>query len=171
MKKLHLTVVLTLGVLAAGFASLRAEATAAEQATWTKAADNKIYAQRLVNEVMAAHPELLVVGFHAIAPGTKEQKMIATNLDRVGKKDDDDDIAVFAERKTILVPNAKEPNKFEVQIPMKDAAGNIIGAYGFVYRYSAGDDEVAMLGKATALRNALAKKIPNHAALFAPAKS
>ena len=170
MKNLHRHISLSLVALAAAVASLRAQATPEEQATWTKAADNKIYAQMLVNEVMATHPELLVVGFHAVAPGTKEQKMIATNLDRVGKKDDDDDIAVFAERKTILVPNAKEPNKFEVQIPMKDATGKIVGAYGFVYRYAAGDDEVAMLVKATALRDALAKKIPNHAALFKPVK-
>ena len=135
---------------------------------WGKAADNKIYAQQLVNELMAAHPELLVVGIHTVAPGEKDQKMIATNLDRVGKADDDDDVAVFKERKTILVPNAKESNKFEVQIPMFDAAGRIIGAYGFVFRYQAGDDEVELHRKAVAIRAGLAKKIPDLAALFRP---
>jgi len=148
-------------------AGLRAQEAAQN---WGKAADNKIYAQKLLNEVMAKNPELLVVGFHAIKPGEKEQKMIATNLDRVGKDDDDDDKAVVTERKTICVPNAKEANKFEVQVPMKDAAGNIIGAYGFVFLYKAGDDEVEMHRKALVLRDALAKKIPNLAALFAPAK-
>jgi hypothetical protein len=166
----RLRAIFSVVTLAVGLTSLRAQATAEEQASWTKAADNKIFAQQLVNELVAAHSELLVVGFHALAPGTKEQKMIATNLDRVGKKDDDDDIAVFAERKTILVPNAKEPNKFEVQLPMKDATGKIIGAYGFVFQYKAGDDEVAMLAKATMLREALAKRIPNLAALFEPVK-
>jgi hypothetical protein len=136
---------------------------------WGKASDNKIYAQKLLNEVMAQNRDLLVVGFHAIKPGTTEQVMIATNLDRVGKADDDDDKAVFTERKTICVPNAKESNKFEVQVPMKDATGAIIGAYGFVFNYKAGDDEVEMHRKAVVLRDALAKKIPNLAALFAPA--
>ena len=135
-----------------------------------KAADNKIYAQKLVNEVMAKNPDLLVVGFHAIAPGTTEQKMIASNLDRIGKDDDDDDKAVVNERKTICVPNAKEPNKFEIQVPMKDASGAIIGAYGFVFLYKAGDDEVELHRKGVVLRDQLAKKIPNLAALFAPAK-
>lgn len=135
-----------------------------------KAADNKILAQKLVNEIMASHPDLLVVGFHAIKPGTKDQVMIASNLDRIGKEDDDDDKAVVTERKTICVPNAKESNKFEVQVPMHDAHGAIIGAYGFVFLYQAGDDEVELHRKAIVLRDALAKKIPNLAALFQPAQ-
>ncbi len=52
---------------------------------------------------------------------------------------------------------------------MIDAAGRIIGAYGFVFRYRAGDDEVAMHRRAVELRAELAKKIPSLAALFAPA--
>lgn len=142
---------------------------AADAPVLGKAADNKIYAQKLVNEVMATHPDLLVVGFHAIKPGTKDQVMIASNLDRIGKEDDDDDKAVVNERKTICVPNAKESNKFEVQVPMKDASGAIIGAYGFVFQYKAGDDEVELHRKGVVLRDALAKRIPNLPALFAPA--
>ena len=135
-----------------------------------KAADNRIYAQQLVNGLMAAHPELLVVGFHCVPPGEKEQVMIATNLDRIGKADDEDDVAVFKERKIILVPNAKESNKFEVQINMIDAAGRIIGAYGLVFRYQAGDDEVELLRQAKAIRRDLGQKIPSLEALFAPVK-
>src|SRR6202011_2124119 len=57
-----------------------------------KAADNAIYAQTLANEVMASHPELVVIGLHALKPGSKEETMIASNLDRIGKKDDEDDL-------------------------------------------------------------------------------
>src|SRR5215472_9620059 len=70
-----------------------------------KAADNAIYAQQLVNEQMAKHPELVVIGVHAAKPGAKKSTMIASNLDRIGKADDDDDLAVAHERKTILAPN------------------------------------------------------------------
>jgi hypothetical protein len=52
---------------------------------------------------------------------------------------------------------------------MKDATGAIIGAYGFVFLYKAGDDEVELHRKGVVLRDSLAKKIPNLAALFAPA--
>ena len=151
--------------------ALRASSTPEEMATWTKAADNKIYAQQLVNQTMAAHSDLLVIGMHATKPGTKEQRMIASNLDRIGKHDDDDDIGVANEHKTICAPNLTETFKFEVLMPLKDASGKTLNAaIGFVFRYKAGDDEVKMHAKAVALRDDLASKTPSLAALFEPAK-
>src|SRR5260370_30624314 len=79
-----------------------------------KAADNAIYAQTLANEVMASHPELVVIGLHALKPGNKEETMIASNLDRIGKKDDEDDLPVSHRRKTNLAPNIKDPTKVEM---------------------------------------------------------
>lgn len=134
-----------------------------------KAADNAIYAQTLVNEQMAKHPELLVLGMHAPKPGAKDSHMIAANLDRIGKADDEDDLAVAQERKTILAPNIKEPAKFEVAVPLKDASGKVIGSLSTVFKYAAGDDEVKMHVAALAIRDEMAKKIPSVAALFKPA--
>jgi iron complex outermembrane receptor protein len=136
-----------------------------------KAADNAIYAQTLVNEQMAKHPELLVLGMHAAKPGAsaKDSHMIAANLDRIGKLDDEDDLAVAMERKTILAPNLKEPTKFEVAVPLKDASGKVIGSLSTVFKYAAGDDEVKMHVAALAIRDEMARKIPSVAALFKPA--
>src|SRR5258708_14788973 len=92
---------------------------AAAAAALGKAADNAIYAQTLVNETMAKHPELLVLGMHAIKPGSKGSHMIAANLDRIGKDDDEDDLAVSKEHKTILAPNIKEPTMFQCAVPFK----------------------------------------------------
>jgi len=145
----------------------RPESTPEERATWRKAADNKIYAQKLVDELMASHPELLVVGLHGTAPGANEERMIASNLDRIGKKDDDDDVGVSTEHKTICAPNLKESFKFEVLMPLKDSSGAFLnGAVGFVFRYKQGDDEVKMHALAVQIRDGLAKKIPSMAALF-----
>jgi|SRR5882757_7644677 len=134
-----------------------------------KAADNAIFAQTLVNEQMGKHPELLVLGMHAPKPGTKDSHMIASNLDRIGKDDDEDDLAVARERKTILAPNMKEPDKFEVAVPLKDASGKVIGSLSTVFKYAAGDDEVKMHQAALAIRDEVARKIPSVAALFKPA--
>jgi hypothetical protein len=120
-----------------------------------KAADNAIYAQTLANEVMANHPELVVIGLHALKPGNK---------------DDEDDLAVSHERKTILAPNIKDPTKFEVAVPLHDASGKTIGSISAVFKYTAGDDEVKMHKAALAIRDDIAKKIPDTAALFKPAK-
>lgn len=164
MKKLLLPVLVLL--CAAG---LRAADTAVDP-SWRKPADNPILAQKLVNELMAAHPELVVIGLHATAPGAKDQTMIATNLDRVGKADDDDDKAVSVEHKIILAPNLKDPKKFEVQVWLKDASGKqLTAAAGFVFKYKTGDSEIMMLTKALAFRDELAKKTPTFEALFAPA--
>lgn len=169
MKSCSAFVALTLLLLSLTAPSLHASSTPEEMATWRKAADNRIYAQELVNETMAAHPELLVIGMHATKPGAKEQRMVASNLDRIGKQDDDDDIGVATEHKTICAPNLKETFKFEVLMPMKDASGQVLNAaIGFVFKYKAGDDEVKMHAKAVAIRDALAAHIPNIDALFAP---
>lgn len=146
-------------------------ASDAPNPAWGKAADNHILAQKLVNDLMAAHHELLVVGLHATKPGTNEQTMIATNLDRIGKADDDDDKAVSIEHKFILAPNLKDPNKFEVQVWLKDASGaQLAAAAGFVFKYHKGDSEIAMLTKALAFRDELARKTPSLAALFTATK-
>jgi iron complex outermembrane receptor protein len=151
--------------LAAFALSISGNASLAET-QYKTAASNKIYAQTVVNEIMKKNADLLVVGLHAVVPGDKDETMIASNLDRIGKKDDADDIAVATEHKTILAPNLKESNKFEVQIPLKDANGKVIGATGLVFKYHTGADEVKLHSKAVTIRDALAKKIPSLAALF-----
>lgn len=161
-----------LGLLcAAWFAvSLPLTAPAADSsANWTKAADNHILAQKLVNELMAQNSDLVVVGLHVTPPGASVERMVASNLDRIGKEDDDDDIAVCKERKTILCPNAKEPHKFEVQVPLMDTTGAVIGTCGFVFRYNAGDDEIELHRKALALRAWIKERTPSLGALLQPA--
>jgi hypothetical protein len=140
-----------------------------DRANWKRAADNRIYAQKLVNESLARHPELLVIGLHAIAPGDKEERMIATNLDRVGKLDDDDDKAAAVDHKIVLAPNPNDPHRFEVQIWLKDAAGHRLNAgAGLVFKYQEGDDLVRLLAQAICIRDELARETPSFAALFAP---
>jgi hypothetical protein len=162
MKTRTLPLLAAVLMLGAGASWLRADDH------WGKAADNHIYGQKLVNELMAEHPELVVVGLHAVPPGAKDEIMFATNLDRVGKQDDDDDKGVANEHKIVMAPNMTDPHKFEIQIPLLDAAGHYIGATGLVFKYTAGDDVVALLSKALAIRDGLAQKTPNLAALFAP---
>jgi len=159
---IHTSIHAALAALMLGAATL----AAAADAPLGRAADNAIYAQTLVNETMAKHPELLVIGMHAVKPGGKTSTMIASNLDRIGKQDDEDDLAVANEHKTILAPNLKEPTKFEVAVPLKDATGKVIGSLSTVFKYEPGADEVKMHAAAVAIRDDLAKRTPNTAALF-----
>lgn len=155
-----------LSVLILAGATLRVRA----DTHWRTAAENHIYAQQLVDHLMATHHELLVVGLHAVPPGTKTEVMFATNLDRVGKQDDADDIGVVAEHKIAMAPNLTDPGKYEIEVPMLDAAGHYIGGAAFVFKYHPGADLVELLARALAIRDELAAKTPDLRALFAPAR-
>ncbi|MDD3180564.1 MAG: hypothetical protein PHQ04_09455 [Opitutaceae bacterium] len=168
MNNTHLKTIMTAFALTLSVAGFCTEPN--PDSGWTKAADNRIYAQSLVNEAMAKNPDLVVIGIHASRPGSDDQRMVATNLDRVGKEDDEDDKSAARLNKTVLVPNPTDPTRFEVLMPMEDSSGNVIGAAGFVFKYRKGDDQVKLLIKATSLRNEFAKKIKTKADLFKPIK-
>ena len=46
----------------------------------------EIYAQKLVDETLAKHPEVIILAFHVTPPNSKENVIIASNIGRIGKK-------------------------------------------------------------------------------------
>lgn len=167
MKTLSITAVPAAIALCLCTAGLRAEGP--PDPSWKLPADNHIYAQQVVNETMAKNPDLLVIGIHANLPGTKDERMVATNLPRVGKVDDDDDKGAAQENKTVLAPNQTKPEEFEVLMPLHDSSGNTIGAVGLVYKYKKGEDQRKLLDKATKIRDDFAKKFKTADDMFKPA--
>jgi len=123
------------------------------------------YAQTLVDRTMQAHPELLVFAIHATPPGEKTNIIIGSNIGRIGKAADDDDLRVIEKGETNLEV-AEGGERFEVELPLNDAKGARIGALGEVFAYKAGDDKKALEARAIAVRDALARQIPASAALF-----
>src|SRR5260221_756351 len=69
-----------------------------------KAADNKIYAQQLVNDLLAANGDLLAVGIHALPPGGTEYMIVAHSRDLIGKKDSEADVEMIKNDQTIIGP-------------------------------------------------------------------
>lgn len=143
---------------------------------WTPPAQ-KIYAQKLADETMAQHPELLSVTFHGAPPGLdKIYTMFAGSYpDRIGNPDDPDDIDVITKGITILDPRWRRPHdlvkKFVVQEPLRDAAGENVGliVYAFKTDGVTKKSELEYARDAMAMRDALAAEIPSYPALFAPA--
>ncbi|MFI5336166.1 MAG: hypothetical protein ACHQ5A_05260 [Opitutales bacterium] len=140
---------------------------AAEAPKYKLAADNRIYAQQLVREMMAAHPELLTAGMHCVPPGGGVQTIIASTLNVIGKPSDPPDIGVGALGETIISPNLKVP-KLGVMLPLHDRTGREIGALALAFKYRAGEDQVKYLALASAIREEVAARIPGLADLFAP---
>ena len=134
-----------------------------------KAADNPIYAQSLVNDLMAHRSDLLVVGLHGIPAGTQDEVMLACNLDHIGNPDTEFDKASGVRHMTLLEPGADHnAQKFEMTIPLQDSSGGYIGAMVIIFKRKAGESELDLYRKGLKIRDDLAKKIPNFAALFGP---
>jgi hypothetical protein len=127
----------------------------------------RTYAQRLVDDAVARHPEVLVVMMHVTPPKTADNVVIASNIGRIGKKADEDDLRVIQTGKPNLEVN-KAGDRFEVELPLQDLSHRTVGALGVVFRYKAGDDKLALQRKAEAIRDEMRSRISHTANLMDP---
>jgi hypothetical protein len=127
----------------------------------------KSYAQQLVDEVVATQPGLLVIAMHVSPPGMATYPIIASNIGRIGKVADEDDMRVIETGKTNLEV-AHGGTRFEVELALRDVAGDTIGALGLVFPYRRGDSKALLETKAIAIRDRMAKRILNAATLLEP---
>ena len=130
--------------------------------TYTKAAP---YAQKLVDEALAKHPEIILIAIHAAPPGHKNL-IIASNFGRIGKIGDEDDMRCVNTGKPNLEVNGAH---FEDELVLQDSAGKTIGALGVVFNYKDGDSKEALEKIAEQTRDEMKAKIPSAKKLFAPA--
>jgi len=128
----------------------------------------KIYAQKLLDETLAKHKEVVIMAMHVTPPGKTENVIIASNIGRIGKKADEDDLNVIETGKPNLEVN-KKGDHFEVELVMQDQAGKTIGAVGIVFMYEKGKDQ-EFLKKATGIRDEMKAKTPAIGKLFEPAE-
>jgi hypothetical protein len=130
--------------------------------TYTTAAP---FAQKLVDDALAKHPEILLIAIHATPPGHKNV-IIASNFGRIGKIGDEDDMRCIHTGKSNLEVNGPH---FEDELILQDASGKTIGALGVVFNYKDGDDKEAFQQIATQTRDEMKAQLPSSKKLFAPA--
>src|SRR5215471_2634380 len=124
-----------------------------------------MYAQKLVDETLAKHREVVIMAMHVTPPGRSTNVIIASNIGRIGKVADDDDLRVINTGKPNLEVNVTG-NHFEVELVLEDDTGKNIGALGVVFDYKKGDDKIAMQKKAEQVRIELRRQIPSKDKLF-----
>ena len=118
----------------------------------------KIYAQELVDRIVAANPDLLVVAMHVTPPKSTDNVIIASNIGRIGKPGDEDDMRVINTGKPNLEV-AHGGHRYEVELVMCDVVGETIGALGLVWPYKAGQDAAPFQKKAEKIRDDLARRV------------
>jgi hypothetical protein len=130
--------------------------------TYTKAAP---YAQKLLDQALAKHPEIILIAIHATPPGHKNL-IVASNFGRIGKIGDEDDMRCIRTGKSNLEVNGPH---FEDELVLQDASGKTIGALGVVFNYKPGEDKAALEKIAIKTRDEMKAKLPSEARLFGPA--
>jgi hypothetical protein len=128
-----------------------------------------IYAQMLVNQTVQKYPDLRVVAIHVTPPGESDNVIIASNIGRIGKRADAEDLHVLKTGETLAKVN-KNGDRFEVELPLNDASGNPIGALAIVFPYKVGDKASDFKTRASQIRDELAREIPGVAKLMEPSR-
>lgn len=128
--------------------------------------EKKIYAQKLLEETLAKHKEVVIMAMHVTPPGKNENVIIASNIGRIGKKADEDDLRVIETGKPNLEVN-KKGDHFEVELTLQDQSGQTIGAVGIVFNYEKGK-EAAFQKNAEQIRDEMKQKTSTLEKLFEP---
>lgn len=140
-----------------------------EPADWDPKIPKHTYAQTLVDQALDQHSDALILAMHVTPPNSQQNVIVASNIGRIGKKADEDDMSVITTGAPKLEVNAAG-DRFEDELALLDASGNRVGAIGIVFAYRQGDDQAALAKKAEQIRNELRGKIRSRAQLFDPAR-
>jgi hypothetical protein len=121
-------------------------------------ATTRTHAQKIVDEVQAKSPEVLVLAMRAPPKGAKDIVVLGSTFGRHGKKADADDLKILTatEPATGVYSGGK---RFGVDLPLRDVSGKTIGTMNVGYAYRQGDDQAALVKKAVQLRDDLQKRI------------
>lgn len=128
-------------------------------------ARDKIVAQQLVDETLARHPEMATLVMHVMPPDGSDNIIIASNIGRIGKKADEDDMRVIETGKPNLEAN-KAGDRFGVELVFQDSSGTTIGALAVGFPYKSGDDTAVLQKKAEQIRDELRSRVSTRAKLF-----
>jgi hypothetical protein len=131
-------------------------------------APSNTYAQKLVDEFLERYPEVEILAIHATPPDSDYNLIAGSNIGRLGKKADNDDMRCVFTGKPNLEVNSRG-NRFESELQLHDRAGRVIGAVGIVVAYKKGDDQEALHAHAEKIKAELEKRIPDADSLFRPA--
>jgi hypothetical protein len=128
----------------------------------------EVLAQKLTLETLSRHPELLVLAFHATAPGDAVNRVIAINVAKfLGRPSDDVDQDVSRTGK-MIVQVIPATHRMETHMPLRDARGSLIGALVTVYLWDKEAEAPEFIHRSMEIRDELQSHIPSLTALLRP---
>jgi hypothetical protein len=168
MRKSSLQIVRNAPPILTGLVVLLCAALLAAQTTRTRP---KIYAQQLVSETLAAHPELTGVELAATPPGKSQCVTIASTESKgIGEKCDKDEFTAMKTNKP-FVEKEKEGGKevYDVTIPIHDSTGKIIATAGLDFKPEPNQTNDQITQGSLRIAKELEAKLGSKDKLFEPA--
>ena len=128
----------------------------------------EIFAQKLVDQITAKHPELNIIGLHSTPPDGSQSVIVAcSNKSKVGKKSDPDDLEVMQSGKP-TVEEKKDRQIFDLGFPLLDQNGTTIGVLVMEVKFSYEKTSDGAMNRGKQIQSELQKQIPSKAKLFEP---
>jgi hypothetical protein len=130
----------------------------------------RIYAQKIVEETVSAHPELMGIELAATPPGKAQCVTIASNETKgIGEKCDKDEVTAMKTNKP-FVEKEKENGKevYDVTIPIHDANGKIIATAGIDFKPEPNQSDAKVTERSQQIAKELESKVTSKEKLFEP---
>jgi hypothetical protein len=128
----------------------------------------RIYAQKLVEETLAAHPELMGFELAATPPGKTQCVTIASNETKgIGEKCDKAEFTAMKTNKP-FVEKEKENGKevYDVTIPIHDSNGKIIATAGIDFKPEPNQSDAQVTERSQQIAKELESKVNSKEKLF-----
>jgi hypothetical protein len=134
----------------------------------TIAAGEKTMAQKALEEVAAAHPEIAGLEL-AASPSTKQScsTVAATESKEIGEKCDKDEFTAMRTNRAFI---EEEKDGFDITVPLHDSLGKIIGTVGMDFKPEAGQTRAAVTAKGKQIASELEKRLKSKHQLFEPVR-
>ena len=144
---------------------------AASNAPASPAPSSKIYAQKLIEETLAAHQELDALAISATPPGKTQCVTIASDEAKEIGEDCDEEELTAMKTNSPLVQKEMENGKdtYDVTIPIHDASGKVIATAGIDFDPDPNQSEAKVTERAQQIAKEIEAKVPSKEKLFAPA--
>ena len=126
------------------------------------------YAQYLVDDELGRNPGIEVIVLHARTPRTgTDYPVVASNIGRIGKAGDPDDLAVITSGQAKYAIDARG-KRYEAKLPLADASGATVGAVAVIFPYTPLSSANALQATAQQIANELRGRITSAAQLEGP---
>jgi hypothetical protein len=123
-------------------------------------------AQKMVDEVKAAHPEITSLELAARTPGGC-QTIAATEAKEIGQKCDNDELTAW---KTNHPFGEQEKDEFDATLPVHYAPGKVIATVGMDFKKEAGRTKESVTREAQKVVAELERRIAADPGILGPAR-